>query len=259
MVSEAIPKRRWPGLPTVEALRELGWPYAGARAALTSAYELLHWSLPNDNDVIRIVEAVFNAEDADGDLRPIEETLLETADEVVRRLNGPNGELCTHLTDAGWVIPEMPRSQFPIQTEHVFAVGALVAGARLLRLQQKASVMLRDLLKPDFNINVPDVREALYSTELVIGCCRLSAEAMFISGRVDMQKHTRSQEAEARRSRAAMGAPRPTFSDDDLVNFCAQWSARHGGRTHGMQKAAAAHFEKTDGAIRKRLEKIRTG
>ena len=184
--------------------------------------------------------------------------LLESADEIARRVNAPGGELSEHLTAEGWVIPEMRRDRYGVQVEHVFAVGALVAGARLLMLQKKASTLLRDLMKPEFAFKAPDIREALYSTELVIGCCRLAAEAMFISGRVDMRERVMQQEAEVRSERAAHGG-RATrkLSDDELSAFCAEWQAKH-GRKRGERKAAAAHFGVSDTAIGCRLKKIRT-
>jgi hypothetical protein len=140
----------------------------------------------------------------------------------------------------------------------VFAVGALVVGARLVRLQSKAATLLRDLLKPDFAVKVPSVREALYATELVIRCCRLAAESAFISGRVDVQQHTRWQEAEARSERAAQGGQATRkFSDEDLSAFYAKWQGER-GQMRGVRVAAALHFGVSETAIGKRVRKIRT-
>lgn len=256
--AETRAPRRWPGLPAPSEIGALAWPHVGARSALTNAHELLQWSQLNDEEVQRITECVINAEDAADDKGPMESVLLESADKIARQVNAPDGALNTRLTAEGWLVPEMPRATYRVQIEHVFAVGALLCGARLVRQQRKAARLLRDLLKPDLTVPVPDVREALYSTELVIGCCRLSAEAMFIMGRVDMQQFTRQQEAQARSERAARGGQaRREFSDDDLTAFYVAWQARH-GRRRGARKAAALQFGVTEAAIGKRLKRIRT-
>lgn len=91
----------------MDALNALAWPYAGARPALVSAYELLQWSALQDSDVQRITECVIEVEDAGDDVRPIEVALLDSADKIARRVNAPGGELNTRLTAEGWLVPEM--------------------------------------------------------------------------------------------------------------------------------------------------------
>jgi hypothetical protein len=143
------------------------------------------------------------------------------------------------LTDEGWVIPTSEPTD-RVHVPHIYWIGALV--------------LARDAY--DDLPNDPD--GASYSASTVtdlLEALKLVHGGFFIDGRMSIAKHVREEEARNRSERAALGAPKPRFSDEALLLFRDQFIARH-GKSRGWISAAALEFNVGDSAISKRLGRL---